>query len=222
LASYKVSSFSSPAPTVKLVCFSTGAETSSAGVSVAGCEVDVEALGALKPKGEGLGTLDPDAAGAPKLKPPVSVGFPNEKAEDVDAGAPKLKAGFETAAVDDSPAAGVDGAESLPNENPTEAVRGFEAGLKLNPPVDPGVLAPAGGGGADVLPPEPTLNEGDALKMKGAVGVDSVGTTMLPEPPPTDFLTSGLIAKIADGRLDSEPGAGEAGVVEPKLNTGAF
>ena len=156
-----------------------------------------------------------------------SPGFPNEKVDvvvvalvDVDTGgAPKLKAGLEGA--EPSPPAGVVGAESVfPNEKPAEVVRDF-IGLNPKPPG-----ATAGVAGAAVDPLDPMLNPVlFALKTKGTglEASEDLGTTIAFEPPPTDFLTSGLMAKMAEGRLANEGGAGEdVGVVEAKEKVGGL
>lgn len=79
--------------------------------------------------------------------------------------------------------------------------------------------------GAAVDPLEPMLKPALlALKMNGTGSFppDEGGMTIDDASPATDFLTSGLMAKMADERFVKVPGAGEAGVVDPKLNAGGF
>ena len=101
------------------------------------------------------------------------------------------------------------------------------AGLKLNPEV-----AVVAGAGVDVeadgavAPLDPMLKPVLlALKMNGT-GLeppDEGGMTIDDASPPVDFLTSGLMAKMAEERLFKVGGAGEAvGVVDPKLKEGAL
>lgn len=242
LLSHNVSSSSSPAPVVSPLC---GAEASTEVVSAeelsvtalfAGVELPLAwvAAGAPNANTGGFGAVPSppvDSAGAPNVKAgglaAPSPGLPNEKVDVVvvaladvgPAGAPKLKADLEGA--EPSTPAGVTGAESVfPKEKPAEVVLDF-IGLKPKPPE-----ATAGAADAAVDPLDPMLNPVlFALKTKGTgfEASEDLGTTIAFEPPPTDFRTSGLMAKMAEGRLANEGGAGDdVGVVEAKEKVGAL
>ena len=212
------------------------AEVLSAAALFAGVELPLAWVAAGVPNANtgGFGLVPSPlvgAAGAPNVNAgglaAPSPGLPNEN-EDVvvltladvgPAGAPKLKADLEGAEL--SPSAGVAGAESvLPNENPAEVVLDF-IGLKPKPPE-----AAAGAAGAAVDPLDPMLKPVlFALKTNGTgfEASEDLGTTIAFEPPPTDFRTSGFMAKMAEGRLANDGGAGEdVGVVDAKEKVGGL